>query len=76
MVILTVIIGFILPSTFSSILIYAQELLPRRMGMVSCLFFGFAFGMGGLGTEVLGLIADHTSIYFIKSMLSFRFLGY
>lgn len=60
--VLTVIIGFILASAFSAILVYAQELLPGRIGMVSGLFFGFAFGMGGLGAAVLGLIADHTSI--------------
>ncbi len=60
--ILVVIIGFILASAFSAILVYAQELLPGRIGMVSGLFFGFAFGMGGLGAAVLGVIADHTSI--------------
>ncbi len=61
--ILTVIIGFILASAFSAILVYAQELLPGRIGMVSGLFFGFAFGMGGLGAAVLGMVADHTSIF-------------
>lgn len=60
--VLTVIIGFVLASAFSAILVYAQELLPGRIGMVSGLFFGFAFGMGGLGAAVLGVVADHTSI--------------
>ncbi|MVX34637.1 MFS transporter [Myroides sp. LoEW2-1] len=60
--ILIVIIGFILSSAFPSILVYAQELLPKKIGMVSGLFYGFAFGMGGLGSAVLGWWADHTSI--------------
>ncbi|MBK4715730.1 MULTISPECIES: MFS transporter [Tenebrionibacter/Tenebrionicola group] len=69
--ILTVIIGFILASAFSAILVYAQELLPGRIGMVSGLFFGFAFGMGGLGAAVLGLIADHTSIELVYKICAF-----
>ena len=68
---LTVIIGFILASAFSAILVYAQELLPGRIGMVSGLFFGFAFGMGGLGAAVLGLIADHTSIELVYKICAF-----
>ncbi|MEI2680267.1 MFS transporter [Erwinia aphidicola] len=60
--VLSVVIGFILASAFSAILVYAQELMPGRIGMVSGLFFGFAFGMGGLGAAVLGLVADHSSI--------------
>lgn len=60
--ILIMIIGFILASAFSAILVYAQELLPGRIGVVSGLFFGFAFGMGGLGAAVLGIVADHSSI--------------
>jgi len=59
---LTVLIGFMLSSAFSAILVYAQELMPGRVGMVSGLFFGFAFGMGGLGAAVLGLLADHIGI--------------
>ncbi|MEH0873107.1 MFS transporter, partial [Serratia liquefaciens] len=58
--ILTVIIGVILASAFSAILVYAQELIPGKVGMVSGLFFGFAFGMGGLGAAVLGYVADLT----------------
>ena len=63
--VLSVIIGLILASAFSAILVYAQELMPSRIGMVSGLFFGFAFGMGGLGAAVLGVVADHTSIEWV-----------
>ncbi|MDN2484068.1 MFS transporter [Kosakonia sacchari] len=69
--ILTVIIGFVLASAFSAILVYAQELLPGRIGMVSGLFFGFAFGMGGLGAAVLGLVADHSSIELVYKICAF-----
>lgn len=69
--ILTVIIGFILASAFSAILVYAQELMPGRIGMVSGLFFGFAFGMGGLGAAVLGLVADRTSIFLVYKICAF-----
>lgn len=69
--ILSVFIGLILASAFSAILVYAQELLPGKIGMVSGLFFGFAFGMGALGAAVLGKIADHTSIEFIYHVCSF-----
>ena len=60
--ILSVIIGVVIASAFSAILVYAQELVPGRVGMISGLFFGFAFGMGGIGAAVLGRIADMTSI--------------
>lgn len=69
--VLSVIIGFILASAFSAILVYAQELLPGRIGMVSGLFFGFAFGMGGLGAAVLGVVADHTSIELVYKICAF-----
>ncbi|WP_039056164.1 MFS transporter [Enterobacter sp. Bisph1] len=69
--VLTVIIGFVLASAFSAILVYAQELLPGRIGMVSGLFFGFAFGMGGLGAAVLGLVADRTSIELVYKICAF-----
>ena len=59
---LTFIIGFILSSAFSAILVYGQELIPGRIGMVSGLFFGFAFGMGGIGAAVLGWLADSHGI--------------
>ena len=74
--ILTVIIGFILSSAFSAILVYAQELMPGKVGMVSGLFFGFAFGMGGIGSALLGSLADHTSIFFVFQVCSFLpFIG-
>lgn len=69
--ILTVIIGVILASAFSAILVYAQELIPGKVGMVSGLFFGFAFGMGGLGAAVLGYVADLTSIDLVYQICAF-----
>ncbi len=63
--ILTFIIGFILASAFPAILVYAQELLPGRIGTISGLFFGFAFGMGGLGAALLGRLADHAGIVYV-----------
>jgi FSR family fosmidomycin resistance protein-like MFS transporter len=56
--ILTVPIGLVLASAFSAIVVYAQELVPGRVGLISGVFFGFAFGMGGLGAAVLGALAD------------------
>lgn len=69
--ILIVIIGLILSSAFPAIIVYAQELLPKKLGMVSGLFYGFAFGMGGIGSAVLGWQADHTSIGFIYHLCSY-----
>lgn len=69
--ILTVVIGLVLASAFSAILVYAQELLPGRVGMISGLFFGFAFGMGGIGAAVLGKLADATSIGFVYKTCSY-----
>lgn len=69
--VLTVIIGVILASAFSAILVYAQELIPGKVGMVSGLFFGFAFGMGGLGAAVLGYVADLTSIELVYQICAF-----
>jgi FSR family fosmidomycin resistance protein-like MFS transporter len=69
--ILTVIIGFVLASAFSAILVYAQELLPGKVGMISGLFFGFAFGMGGLGSALLGILADHKGIIFVYQVCAF-----
>jgi FSR family fosmidomycin resistance protein-like MFS transporter len=63
--VLSVPIGLILASAFSAILVYAQELIPGKVGMISGLFFGLAFGMGGLGAAVLGHVADVTSIEFV-----------
>ena len=69
--ILSVIIGIILSSAFPAILVYAQELLPKKLGMVSGLFYGFAFGMGGLGSALLGNLADHTSIEYVYHLCSY-----
>jgi FSR family fosmidomycin resistance protein-like MFS transporter len=69
--ILSVVIGLILASAFSAILVYAQELLPRRVGMISGLFFGFAFGLGGIGSALLGKLADYTSIDFVYRVCAF-----
>ena len=69
--VLIIIIGLILSSAFPSILVYAQELLPRKIGMVSGLFYGFAFGMGGLGSAVLGYVADISSIDFVYQICAF-----
>ncbi len=68
---LTIVIGLILASAFSAIVVYAQELMPGRIGLISGLFFGFAFGMGGLGAAVLGRLADATSIAFVYKLCSF-----
>ena len=68
---LSIVIGAIIASAFSAILVYAQELLPGRVGMISGLFFGFAFGMGGLGSALLGVLADKTSIEYIFLICSF-----
>lgn len=69
--VLSVIIGFVLSSAFPAILVYAQELMPGKIGMISGLFFGFAFGMGGLGSALLGMLADETSIYFVYHVCAF-----
>ncbi len=69
--VLSVIIGLILASAFSAILVYAQELLPGRIGAVSGLFFGFAFGMGGIGAALLGKLVDLTSLNFVYHLCSF-----
>jgi FSR family fosmidomycin resistance protein-like MFS transporter len=69
--ILSVVIGLILASAFSAILVYAQELMPGRIGAVSGLFFGFAFGMGGVGAAVLGKLADMTSIDFVYHVCAY-----
>ncbi|EBQ8884443.1 MFS transporter [Salmonella enterica subsp. enterica serovar Mississippi] len=67
----TIIIGLVLSSAFSAILVFAQELVPGRIGMISGLFFGFAFGMGGLGAAGLGIIADHSGIDTVFQLCSF-----
>ena len=69
--VLTVPIGLIMASAFSAILVYAQELVPGRVGTVAGVFFGFAFGLGGLGAAVLGELADHTSIEFVYRICAY-----
>jgi FSR family fosmidomycin resistance protein-like MFS transporter len=69
--ILSFVIGLILASAFSAILVFAQELLPGKVGAVSGLFFGFAFGMGGIGAAVLGSVADLHGIEFVYRMCAF-----
>jgi FSR family fosmidomycin resistance protein-like MFS transporter len=68
---LTIIIGLILASAFSAILVYAQELIPGRTGLVAGLFFGFAFGTAGIGASLLGKLADHTSIYYVFQVCAY-----
>ena len=69
--VLTVVIGLILASAFSAILVYAQELIPGRVGMISGLFFGFAFGMGGIGAAVLGQLADTHGIEYVYQLCAY-----
>jgi FSR family fosmidomycin resistance protein-like MFS transporter len=69
--ILSVVIGLILASAFSVIVVYAQELVPGKVGMISGLCFGFAFGMAGLGAAILGWLADLTSINFVYFVCSY-----
>jgi FSR family fosmidomycin resistance protein-like MFS transporter len=69
--VLASVIGMILASAFPAIIVYAQELLPGKVGMVAGLFFGFAFGMGGIGAAVLGELADATSIRFVYEVCAF-----
>jgi len=69
--ILTVIIGLVIASAFSAILVYAQELVPGRVGAISGLFFGLAFGVAGIGAALLGRLADATSITFVYQLCAF-----
>ncbi len=69
--ILSVVIGLVLASAFSAILVYGQELMPGRVGMVAGLFFGVAFGVGGLGAALLGELADQSGIMFVYRLCSF-----
>ena len=70
-VVLTVFIGVILASAFPAILVYGQELIPGKVGMISGLFFGFAFGIGGIASAALGRLADLTSIGFVFEVCGF-----
>jgi MFS transporter, FSR family, fosmidomycin resistance protein len=69
--VLSMIIGAVLASAFTAILVYATELVPGRVGMIAGLFFGFSFGMGGLGAALLGQLADLTSIETVYKIVSF-----
>lgn len=69
--VLTVFIGVILASAFSAILVYAQELVPGKVGMIAGIFFGIAFGIAGIGSAALGVLADRTSIEFVFQICAF-----
>jgi len=69
--VLTIFIGLVISSTTSSIIVFAQELVPHRFGMISGVFFGVAFGIGGLGAAALGKLADYTSIEFVYQVCAF-----
>jgi MFS transporter, FSR family, fosmidomycin resistance protein len=68
---LTVVIGLILASAFPAIVVYGQELVPGKVGMISGLFFGFAFGFGGLGAALFGVLADRTSIEYVYQVCAY-----
>jgi FSR family fosmidomycin resistance protein-like MFS transporter len=69
--ILTAVIGLILASAFSAIVVYAQEIVPGRVGLIAGLFFGVAFGTAGIGAAVLGKLADHMGIFFVYQLCAF-----
>jgi FSR family fosmidomycin resistance protein-like MFS transporter len=69
--ILTAVIGLILASAFSAIVVYAQEIVPGRVGLIAGLFFGVAFGTAGIGAAVLGKLADHMGIFFVYQICAF-----
>jgi FSR family fosmidomycin resistance protein-like MFS transporter len=69
--VLTIVIGVILASAFPTILVYAQELVPGKVGVISGFFYGFMFGMGGIGSAVLGNLVDYTSITYVYQVCSF-----
>jgi FSR family fosmidomycin resistance protein-like MFS transporter len=70
-IVLSILIGLILSSAFPAILVYAQELVPGKVGLISGLFFGFAFGIAGIGSAVFGQLADRTSIEYVYWVCSF-----
>ena len=70
-VVLSIINGLILASAFPAILVYATELLPGKVGTISGLFYGFAFGLAGIASAVLGKLADATSVLFVLKVCSF-----
>jgi MFS transporter, FSR family, fosmidomycin resistance protein len=65
------VIGLVLASAFSVIVVYAQELMPGRVGMIAGLFFGVAFGISGIGAAALGVLADRTDIFFVYRLCSY-----
>ncbi|RFB80782.1 MFS transporter [Methylovirgula sp. 4M-Z18] len=69
--VLSVLIGLILSSAFSAIVVYAQELVPTKVGLIAGLFFGLTFGLGGIGAAILGDLADRTSIEYVYQVCSF-----
>jgi FSR family fosmidomycin resistance protein-like MFS transporter len=69
--ILSVVIGFVMSSAFPAIVVYAQDLLPGKVGMVAGLFFGYSFGVGGLGAAALGVLADRAGITLVYQVCSF-----
>jgi FSR family fosmidomycin resistance protein-like MFS transporter len=69
--VLSMFVGVIMASAFPAIVVYAQELLPGKVGMISGLFYGFSFGMGGVGAAVLGALADATSIEYVYKVCAF-----
>jgi len=69
--ILVVLIGLILSSAFSAIVVFAQELVPGRVGLIAGIFFGFAFGMGGIAAAVLGVVADYKGIEYVYQICSY-----
>ena len=72
--ILAVAVAFIMASAFSAILVYAQELIPGRVGLAAGMFYGFSFGLGGLGATPLGRLADYTSIATVYRLCPFLLL--
>jgi FSR family fosmidomycin resistance protein-like MFS transporter len=68
---LSAVIGFVMSSAFPAIVVYAQDLLPGKIGMVAGLFFGYSFGVAGLGAAALGVLADHTDITFVYQVCAF-----
>jgi MFS transporter, FSR family, fosmidomycin resistance protein len=68
---LTALIGLILASAFPAIVVFAQELVPGRVGMIAGIFFGFAFGMAGIAAAVLGVVADAQGIEFVYTVCSY-----
>jgi FSR family fosmidomycin resistance protein-like MFS transporter len=69
--VLSMIVGAVMASAFPAIVVFAQELLPHRLGMISGLFYGFAFGIAGLSAAGLGMLADATSITFVYKICAF-----